>query len=56
MLENEVTPVGFNTWIKDIKPVNINDSTLTLSVESTIIKNMVEMRYGDRSDGKALQY
>lgn len=47
MLENEVTPVGFNTWIKDIKPVNINDSTLTLSVESTIIKNMVEMRYGE---------
>lgn len=47
MLENEVTPVGFNTWIKDIRPVNINDSSITLAVESTIIKNMVEMRYGD---------
>lgn len=47
LLENEVTSVGFNTWIKDIKPVNISDSKLTLSVESTIIKNMVDMRYSD---------
>ena len=47
ILEEEVTPVGFNTWIKDIKPVKISDDTFVLSVGSTIIKNMVEMRYYD---------
>ena len=47
LLEEEVTPVGFNTWIKDIKPVRKSDSTFTLSVKTEIIKNMVEMRYYD---------
>lgn len=47
VLEDEVTPVGFNTWIKDIKPVSLSDTTLTLAVSTTIIKNMVEMRYHD---------
>lgn len=47
LMEDEVTPVGFSTWIKDIKPVKINDSVLTLSVSTNIIKNMVELRYSD---------
>ena len=47
LMEEEVTPVGFSTWIKDIKPVKINDSVLTLSVSTNIIKNMVELRYSD---------
>lgn len=47
ILEGEVTPVGYSTWIKDINPISINESTITLGVESTIIKNMVEMRYAE---------
>ena len=47
LLESEVTPVGYNTWIKDINPISINESTITLGVGSTIIKNMVEMRYAE---------
>ncbi len=47
LLEDEVSQVGYNTWIKDIKPVSLTDDTFTLSVGSTIIKNMVEMRYRD---------
>ncbi len=47
ILEGEVTPVGYNTWIKDINPINVNDSAITLGVDSSIIKNMVEMRYTD---------
>ena len=47
LLEDEVTPVGFSTWIKDIKPLNISDTTITFSVSTTIIKNMVEMRYSE---------
>ena len=34
ILEEEVTPVGFNTWIKDINPVSMTDSKITLSSES----------------------
>ena len=37
LLEEEVTPVGFNTWIKDIKPLNMNDNTLTFSVSTAIM-------------------
>lgn len=47
LLEEEVSPLGFNTWIKDIKPVRKSDSLFTLSVRTEIIKNMVEMRYYD---------
>lgn len=47
LLEEEVSPVGFNTWIKDIKPVQKDDNTFKLSVRTEIIKNMVEMRYYD---------
>lgn len=47
ILEEEVTPVGFNTWIKDINPVSMTDSKITLSVKTSIIKNMVDMRYKD---------
>lgn len=47
LLEDEVTPVGYNTWIKDLKPINLSESTFTLSAQTTIVKNMVEMRYCD---------
>jgi len=47
LLEEEVSPVGFNTWIKDIKPVQKDETTFKLSVKTEIIKNMVEMRYYD---------
>ena len=45
LLEDEVTPVGFSTWIKEIKPIERTDSTFTLSVKNEIIKNMVSKRY-----------
>ena len=47
LLEEEVSPLGFTTWIKDIKPVSKENGTFTLSVKTEIIKNMVEMRYAD---------
>ena len=37
LLEDEVTPVGYSTWIKDIKPVSLSEDTFVLSVGSTII-------------------
>jgi len=47
ILEEEVTPVGFSTWIKDMKPISLVDNVLTLSVENIIKKNMVETRYSE---------
>ncbi len=47
ILENEVSSVSFNTWIKDIVPISIDNQTITFSVESSIKKNMVEKLYGD---------
>ncbi len=47
LLEEEVSPVGFNTWIKDIKPVKNDGSLFSFSVKTEIIKNMVEIRYYD---------
>ena len=47
LLENEVTPIGYNTWIKTIIPKSISGDTLTLSVTSSINKNMIDHRYSD---------
>jgi len=47
ILEEEVSPVGYSTWIKDIKPVEKTDTTFKLSVTTEIIKNMVQVRYYD---------
>ena len=47
ILEEEVSPVGYSTWIKDIKPVEKTDTTFKLSVTTEIIKNMVQIRYYD---------
>lgn len=45
LLEKEVTPVGFSTWIKVLNPVSADSSSFTLSVESPLVKSMVDMRY-----------
>lgn len=47
LIEEEVTPVGFNTWIKTIVPMAVEGKTIILSVPSIINKNMIEHRYSD---------
>lgn len=47
LLENEVTPIGYNTWIKTIIPKKLEDKVLTLNVPSSINKNMIDHRYSD---------
>ncbi len=46
-LEEEVSPVGYNTWIKELKPIKDDGKTFYFSVKTEIIKNMVEVRYYD---------
>ncbi|MBQ3022305.1 MAG: chromosomal replication initiator protein DnaA [Clostridia bacterium] len=47
LLEDEVSPVGFNTWLKDLKPVHDDGELFSFTVKTEIIKNMVEVRYSD---------
>ncbi len=47
LLENEVTPIGYNTWIKTIIPKSLEDDTFILSVSSSINKNMIDHRYSE---------
>lgn len=45
LIENEMTPVGFNTWIKPLKPVSLSEESFLIAAGSDIVKNMVSGRY-----------
>lgn len=44
-LENEVTKIGYDTWIKTVLPLELSDSSIVLGVDSEIHKNYVGNRY-----------
>lgn len=39
--------VGYNTYIKDAKPIDFSDGVLTISVSTTLVRNMINLRYKD---------
>ena len=41
----EISPMGFNTWVKTIKPYDVIENTLILSVPLDVNKDMIEKRY-----------
>lgn len=45
LLEPEISPISFKTWIEPIVPVSISDSTVVLKIEENFIKSMVETRF-----------
>lgn len=45
LLEPEISPISFKTWIEPIEPVSILDSTVVLKIEESFIKSMVETRF-----------
>ncbi len=45
LMENEVTQIGFSTWIKDIVPVSVSGNVFYLNVDNNITQNMVSTRY-----------
>lgn len=48
ILEVEMTTaVGFNTWIKPLKPFSMDVNSIILATDSDIVKNMVAGRYID---------
>lgn len=45
LIEEEVTSIGYKTWILSIKPVSLENGFLHVSVPNDINKSMVEHRY-----------
>lgn len=46
-LKEELTEVSFNTWIKSIEPISLEDSNLRLGVPNNFTKDILENRYKD---------
>lgn len=47
LLEDEISQIGYNTWIKTINPIELKNNVLTVEVSSSINKTMIEHRYLD---------
>ena len=47
IMQNELTEVSFNTWIKSICPIEITGDTLKLSVPNDFTREILEGRYKD---------
>ena len=45
LLEPEISPISFQTWIEPIVPVSINGNTVVLRIDESFIKSMVETRF-----------
>lgn len=47
LLEDEISQIGYNTWIKTINPIELKNNILSVEVSSSINKTMIEHRYLD---------
>ncbi len=45
LLEPEISPISFQTWIQPIIPVKISGNTVVLRIDESFIKGMVETRF-----------
>ena len=45
LIEQELTEISYNTWIKNIEPIEIDDNCFYISVANDFIQNIVENRY-----------
>ncbi|KEI02000.1 chromosomal replication initiator protein DnaA [Clostridium botulinum] len=47
IIKGELTEVSFNTWIKSISPVSIDENTIKLQVPNDFTRGILESRYKD---------
>ncbi len=47
VIKSELSEVSFNTWIKNIEPINISNSTLKLGIPNEFTKGILESKYKD---------
>lgn len=47
LLKEEMTNISFETWVKPLEPIGIQNNTITLKAISVFQKDMIESRYLD---------
>jgi len=47
IISKEITPVSFNTWIKNLEPITIDEDIFVLKTPNTFNKDILETRYYD---------
>ncbi|ABK62135.1 MULTISPECIES: chromosomal replication initiator protein DnaA [Clostridium] len=47
IIKGELTEVSFNTWIKSISPISMNENTIKLEVPNDFTRGILESRYKD---------
>ena len=47
IISNEITAVSFNTWIKTLEPITVDDNVFVLKTPNTFNKDILESRYSD---------
>ncbi len=47
IIKGELTEVSFNTWIKSISPLSIDNNYIRLGVPNQFTKEILESRYKD---------
>ena len=45
LLKTEVTDISYNTWIKNIEILSVDDSTITIVAQNIVHKDMLDSRY-----------
>ena len=45
LIKDEMASVGFNTWVKPLRPVSVSGNNFILATDLAVTKNMVSMRY-----------
>ncbi|KNF07298.1 chromosomal replication initiator protein DnaA [Gottschalkia purinilytica] len=45
LIKSELTDVSFNTWLKTIEPITINDNNIVLGAPNEFTKGILEARY-----------
>lgn len=45
IIEKEITPLSFNTWIKPLKPISAQNNCFTLETDDIFFKDLINDRY-----------
>lgn len=45
LIEKEITQISFNTWIKSLKPILVDNDTFILETDDPFFKEMINIRY-----------
>lgn len=45
IIEKEITPLSFNTWIKPLKPISAHNNCFTLETDDIFFKDLINDRY-----------